>query len=110
MRRKPTLAMPEKYNINMSTFEYGQPEELLAIIKNLKIEIDGICKTSLSVLINYMCTMIRGEVLIEFDKLEINNHSTANYHIKHIAGGFNQVFLSNQCLLQSKSRDATRNA
>ena len=92
MQRKPTLAMPEKYNINMSTFEYGQPEELLAIIKNLKIEIDGIGTTSPSVRINYMCTMIRGEALIEFEKLEVNKHSTANAHIKQITEGLLRYF------------------
>ena len=61
MRRNPYMATLETYNINMSTFENGQPEELLALLKYLKISIDGTGTTSPSGRINYLCMVLYGE-------------------------------------------------
>ena len=45
MRRNPVSAASETYDLNMATFENGQPEEFLALLKNFKTVIDGIGTT-----------------------------------------------------------------
>ena len=54
MRRNPTSAISETYNINISMFEDGQPEEFLALLNNFSIAIDGTGTTSPSGRINYV--------------------------------------------------------
>ena len=63
MQRNPAMDMSETYNINMSTFEDGQPEKFLALLNNFKIAIYGTGMTSPSGRINYLRTMLRGEAL-----------------------------------------------
>ena len=69
MRINLATATSETYNINMSTFEDSQPEEFLVILKNFSIPIDATVSTSALERINYICTMLRGEYLIQFDEL-----------------------------------------
>ena len=47
----------------MNTFDDGQPEELLALLKNFNIEIDGTVTTTPKGRINYLCTILRGQAL-----------------------------------------------
>ena len=70
IRRNPTSAASETYNVNMNTFDDGQPEKFLSLLKNFKIAIDGTRTTTPSGRINYLRTMLRGQALREFDKLE----------------------------------------
>ena len=64
----------------MNTFDCGQPKELLSLLRNFKIVIDGAGVTTPSGRINYWRTMLREQALREFDKLQpqycgaINNH------------------------------------
>ena len=59
----------EMYNINMTTFENGKPEEILTLLNNSKIAIDGTGTTSATGRIEYLRTMLRGEGLREFNEL-----------------------------------------
>ena len=83
MRRNPTSETSETYNTNMSTFKDGQPEYLLALLRNFNITIDGTGKKSLLGRNTYLRTMLLGEALRKFGKLEIQNHGTKNAHLKH---------------------------
>ena len=60
MWRNPTSATSEKYIINISTFEDGQPEEFLALLNNFKIAVDETGTTSPSGIINYLRTILYG--------------------------------------------------
>ena len=63
MWRNPTPDTSDTYNINMSTFEDGQPEEFLALLNNFRNAIYGTGTTSPSVQMNYLRMMLRGEDL-----------------------------------------------
>ena len=84
--RNPSQAALETYKINISTFNDGQPEELLALLRNCNIAIDGTGTTTASGRINYLSTMLRGTNLREFDELALSGNLTAN-HLKHIKEG-----------------------
>ena len=82
----PSQATLETYKINISTFNDGQSEEFLALLRNFNIETDGAGTTTSSGCINYLRTMLRGTSLRELNKLALAGNSTAN-HLKHIMEG-----------------------
>ena len=60
---KPGAATSETYKLKMATFENGQPEYFLMLLKNVKTAIDR-TQTSLDVeRINHLRTMLRVEAL-----------------------------------------------
>ena len=69
--RNPSQATLETYKINISTFDNSQPEELLALLRKFKIEIDGTVTATVSGCINYLQTMLHGTSLREFDRLAL---------------------------------------
>ena len=71
----------------MSAFKDGQPEEFLTLHKNFRMAIDGIRTTSLSVRIDYLRKMLRGESLIYFDELSSQNNCMSSTHKNHIMEG-----------------------
>ena len=84
--RKPSQATLETYKINISTFDNGQPEEFLALLRNFKIEIYGTVMDTAAVRINYQRTMLHGTSLREFNGLALAGNSTAN-HLNHTTEG-----------------------
>ena len=77
----------ETYNINTNNIDYGQPEEFLVLLNNVKIKIDGTGTTSPSGWINSLHKIIRGKPLREFDELSSQNGGSTNNHIKLITEG-----------------------
>ena len=69
MRINLSTSTSETYNINMSTFEDIQPEEFLVLLKNFSIPIDTTVSTSALEQINYICSILHGEYLRQFDEL-----------------------------------------
>ena len=69
MKRKSIPSASETYNMNISMFNDGQPDEFLALLNNFKIEIDGTGTTSPPGRINYLLTMLCGQALREFDEI-----------------------------------------
>ena len=69
MRRNPDSAALETYELKVSMFKNVKLEEFIALIKNFKTAIDGTITISVSVWINYLHNMLRGESLRKFKKL-----------------------------------------
>ena len=63
MRQNPSDAASEMYKLNIVTFENGQPEEFLQLMKNFNIAVDGTGTATLAGKINYLRTMLHAEVL-----------------------------------------------
>ena len=61
--RNPSQSASETYKINISTFNDGQPEEFLALMRNFKITIDGTGTTTASGQINYLYKILCGTSL-----------------------------------------------
>ena len=110
--RNPTSDNLETYNINISTFEDGQPEEFLALLNNFRTVIYGTGTMSPSGRINYLRTMLRWEALRELDELASHNNGTTNAYLDHVMEGLlgGGVGGGNQCPIQAKARDGPHNA
>ena len=63
MQRNTSSAASEMYNVNMNTFDDGQPEEFLSLLRKFKIATDVTRTTTLYGQINYLRTMLRGKAL-----------------------------------------------
>ena len=60
MRQNPSNVTSETYELKIVTFENGQPEEFLQLMKNFKRAVDGTETTTTAGKINYLRTMLRG--------------------------------------------------
>ena len=87
MRLNLASSASEPYELEMATFENGQPEEFLALLKNSKTAINGTGTMSVSGISYYLRTMLHGEALREFDESASQNSGTTNYHLKFIQEG-----------------------
>ena len=67
MRRDPTSATSDTYELKVQTFENGKPEEFLKMMKDFKTETDGTGTTSATGNIQFLRIVLRGEALREFD-------------------------------------------
>ena len=92
----------ETYNVNMKTFDDGQPEELISLLRNFKIAIDGTGTTNPSGWINYLHTMLRGQTLKEFEELHSQYCGATNNHLKLIQEGLLEYFFLIKALFKNK--------
>ena len=81
MIQDPSDANSETYKLKIATFENVKLEAFLALTKNFKTAIDGAGTISAAGKINYLRTLLCGDALQEFDKLEIHNTVTKNKHL-----------------------------
>ena len=82
--------LQDKYT-HLSTFNDDQQEELLELLRNCKIKIDGTGTATSSGRINDLRTMLLEKKLREFDELALSGNLTAN-HLKHITEGLLYYF------------------
>ena len=87
----------------MSTFEDGQPEELLTLIKNFIITIYGTGIMPPSEIINYLRTILHGEALRKFDELTSQNNASINSQLNHIKEGLLGFFSINALSKQKRA-------
>ena len=101
-------AASETKKLKIVTFKHGQPEDLLQLMKNFKRAFDGTDTKTAAGKINYLCTLLRGEALQEFDKLSSKNAGTKRTHLKFIQEGLLSYFFPINAL--SKHKCAMRRA
>ena len=82
MRRNMARATLETYKLKIEIFENDHPEELIALLNNLNKATKGTGTTMVTRWINYLRTMLQGEVLREFDEMASQNNGTKNSHLK----------------------------
>ena len=51
------------YEFKMALFGNGNPEELLLLVRNFQITLEESVALAVSVKIQYLCTLLRGEAL-----------------------------------------------
>ena len=83
MRRKPASATSKTYELQMKIF-YGQPEELIALLKNFKKVANRTGTTAVSRWIKYLWTTICVEALQDFDEQVSQNNVTTYAYLKAI--------------------------
>ena len=79
--------------MNVSTFDDGQPEEFLALLRNFKISIGGTVKTTPTVRINYLYKILCGKILRGFYLISLQGNTTNN-HLNHITESLLEYFFS----------------
>ena len=97
----PTPSTSDLYDFKTSLFYHGDPEEFLLFIRNFNMTNAGTGMLEMDVKIQYLSTLVCGEVLRQFDLLstDMENIETLNvdYGIKGLALYFFPVnLLSNQ--------------
>ena len=108
MHQNPVSATYETHNLKVQKFENGEPEEFLQMMKDFRTGIDGTGTNSASVKIQFLCTMLYGEPLREFDVIANQVGSTINAHLKQIKEGLlGYLFPLNMI---NKQKRATRRA
>ena len=85
----------------MYTFDDDQPEELLALMRDWEITTDRTGTTSASGRINDLRTLLRGEVLREFDELSQQGNTT-NKLLKITPKGLLELFFPMNSLYKKK--------
>ena len=108
MRRNTSSAASEMYNVNMNTFDDGQPEEFLSLLRKFKIATDVTRTTTPYGQINYLRTMLRGKALQEFDERKSQYGGETNTHLKLIQDFLLEYFFPINAL--SKKKSAMRRA
>ena len=99
MRRNPSDASSEMYELKIVTFDHKQPEELLQLVKNFKREVDETGTTTESEKINYLLTLLRGEAgLMKYPVRTLEQ----TLPIWSSSRGFTQLFFSIKSLSKQK--------
>ena len=84
MCQNPSNIASEMYKLKIVTFDHGQLEEFLQLMKNFKRVVDGTGTATVAGNINYPLTILHWESLQDFDKLASQNLGTNNTHLKLI--------------------------
>ena len=69
MRIDPTSGTSYLYGFRMSLFDHGGPEELLLFVKIFQITLSATVMLETDVGVQYICTLVRGKSLRQFDLL-----------------------------------------
>ena len=83
----PIAATSKTYELKVSTFENGKPEEFLKMMKKFNTAIGGTEATTTAQKTNYIRTLLGGEALRESDQLESQVTGTTNAHLNFIKEG-----------------------
>ena len=96
LHRDPTSSIPDLYELKISLFDNGDPQEFLFVHNfNLTQAVSGTLETGAKG--QYLCTLVYGEALHQFyllsDYVESTENLTAEYIIKGLALYFPPVNL-----------------
>ena len=84
MRRDLTSEKLDFYEFKISLFYNGKPEALLFLIRNINITLEASGTIKAGANIQYLHTMLRGEVLRQFDALSDEVESAIPEALKYI--------------------------
>ena len=78
--RYPTSSMSYLYEFKISLFEHGDPEKFLLFIRDFNMTLVATETLEMDAKIWYLCTLVRGEALLQFDLLsaDVENTETLN--------------------------------
>ena len=101
LRKDPISPTSDLYEFKMSLFENGEPEEFFLFVRNFNMTLAVSGTLELGAKYQYLHTLVRGEVLCQFDffSSDVEGMETVNvdYIIRVLAQYFSPVnFLSKQ--------------
>ena len=84
LRRDPTSANLELYELKMALFDIGEPEEFLLFIRNLQMDLEASRTPYAGVKIQYIRTLVNVEALRQLDMLSAEVGIITSEHLKSI--------------------------
>ena len=76
MRRDPASEKPDRYEFKMALFENGNPEWFFLFVRNFNMTIKASVILETAKKVKYICTLVRGDALIQFDWMYSDVKST----------------------------------
>ena len=76
LRRYPESDQSDLYELKMALFNNGDPEEFFLIVCNFNMNLDEKGRLETTVKVQYLRTLVHGEVLRQFDLLSTDLEST----------------------------------
>ena len=89
----PLSSMSNLYEFKMSLFEHGHPEEFLLFMQNFNMTLTSTGTLNMDSEINNLCTLVRGEVLHQFDLLYADVENTETLNVDYYIRGLSFYFL-----------------
>ena len=106
--RYPTSSMSYLYEFKISLFEHGDPETFLLFIRDFNINLTAIETLEVGAKIWYLCTLVRGEALLQFDLLSADVENTETLNVDNYIK-FSVVFFSCKLYFKTKALNAPQN-
>ena len=76
LRRDLTSSTLDLYEFIMSLFDHGNPEEFLLFVRNFQMTLATTGTLETEAKVHYLCTIVRGEELNQFDLLSSDMENT----------------------------------
>ena len=86
LRRDPTLSTSDHYEIKMSLFDNGETEEFLLFVCDLNMTLAASGTLGAGAKYQYLCTLVHGEALCNFDLLPSNIESMQTQTLMTLLG------------------------
>ena len=74
--RDPMSSTSDLYECMMSLFDHGEPEEFLLFVQNFQMTLATTETLEAEVKVHYLCTLIHGEALRQFDLMSADVENT----------------------------------
>ena len=92
LRRDPTLPTSDLYELKISLFDNGEPEEFLLFVRNFNMTLAASGTLEAGAKYQYLCTVLCGEVLNRFDLLSTDVESAETLNVNYIIRSLSQYF------------------
>ena len=92
LHRYPTSSMLDLYQFKMSLFDNGKPEGFLLFVRNFNMTLAASGALEAGAKYQYLCTLVSGEALHQFDLLSADVESAETLNVDYIIRGLSQYF------------------
>ena len=90
--RNPMSSSSEIYEFKMFLFDNGEPEKLLLFVQNFNVNLAASGTLATGTKIQYLCTLVREEVLRQFDSFSTDTEGMNTLTVETIILGLASYF------------------
>ena len=90
--RDLTLSTLDFYELKMSLFDNGEPEEFILFVRTFNMTLTASGTLEICTKIKYLCNLVCGEAFNHFDFFSANTESTKTLNFEDIIKGLAQYF------------------
>ena len=87
LRRDPNLSSPDLYEFKIYLFDNGKSEEFLLFVRNFNMTLAASGTLEADAKFQYLCNILCGEVLRQFDWLSDDLENTETLNVDYIIRG-----------------------